>query len=92
MADIVTIAGEKTMHHVQPLLQRFELKVAQVSQCDLDAILSHSPRLVLCFDDYHVLYSNVLAQFRLSVALVREEILWGRISLSSLAGLAATLA
>ena len=64
MADIVVIAGEKTLHHIQPLLQRLELEVAQVAQYDLDAILSHNPRLVLCFDDYHILYSNVLAQLR----------------------------
>lgn len=64
MADIVVIGGEKTVHHIQPLLQRLELEVSQVAEYDLDAILSHNPRLVLCFDDYHMLYSNVLAQLR----------------------------
>ena len=64
MADIVIIAGEKTVHHVQPVFRRLELEVAQVPQYDLDAILVHNPRLVLCVDDYHLLYANVLAQLR----------------------------
>ena len=64
MADIVVITGEKSVHHVQPLLQRLEFEVAQVAQCNLDSILLHNPKLVLCFDDYHIMYANVLAQLR----------------------------
>jgi hypothetical protein len=64
ITDIFVIAGEKSVHHVQPLLLLLELELAKVAQSDLDAILSHKPQVVLCLDEYQVLYSTVLAQLQ----------------------------
>lgn len=63
MLDLLVLAGDKTMHHIEPVLQRLGMEVAQATY-DLEAILSHNPKVVLCLDDYHILYSNVLAQVR----------------------------
>ena len=40
MLDLLVLAGDKTPHHIRPLLQRLELEVAQVAQYDLVALLS----------------------------------------------------
>lgn len=40
MLDLLVLAGDKTIHHIERLLQRLELEVAQVAQYDLAAILS----------------------------------------------------
>ena len=63
MLDLLVLAGDKTIHHIEPVLQQLGMEVAQATY-DLEAILSRNPKVVLCLDDYHILYSNVLAQVR----------------------------
>ena len=63
MADLVVLTGDKTIHHIEPVLQRLGMEVAQATY-DLDTILSHHPKVVLCLDDHHLLYAHVLAQVR----------------------------
>ena len=58
--DIVVLANRYKVHHFRSLEPRFQDRFAYEDGYDPQRILSHRPKLVICFDEHYCELGNAI--------------------------------